>query len=902
MQTESTWHTLTIEEVARRIETDMRGGLSHAEARLRLDRDGPNELKRVAGRSPWRLLAEQFSGLLVIILIAAAVVSALLGDLKDAIAIAAIVLLNAALGFRQEYGAERAMAALRGLAAPTVRVRRGGNVREIPGPELVRGDVILIEAGNLIPADARLVECARLRVQESALTGESLPVAKRIEPLSDTGLAVGDRANMVHMGTLVTYGRGEAVVTATATATELGRIATLLESTEDEPSPLTVKIDALGHTLVKAALGLIAVVAILKLLRGDEWKLVFLTAISMAVAAVPEGLPAVVTIALSLGAKRMLGRRALIRRLPAVETLGSVTAICTDKTGTLTRNEMTVTVMRLPGREVDLTAAVADIDDAGRLCLGAAALCNDAVWNPDATSTPVGDPTETALVVAAAKAGVSKDRLAAALPRVAEVPFDSFRKRMATMHRRSERDAADPFIADFIKTCGSGAQNAGVVFCKGALDAVLASATRIRTGDVVEPLTDEWRKKLTEWNDKLAGDGIRVLGIAYRPLVGDAVSESPEAIERELIVLGLVGMLDPLREDVKAAVADCRGAGIRPIMITGDHPLMAGSIGRELGMNDGEGVLTGREVSGLSDEALREAVGRVSVFARVSPEDKLRIVDALQARGEIVAMTGDGVNDAPALKSADIGVAMGKAGTDVAREASDMVLLDDRYATIVAAIEEGRTIFDNIRRFVRFLLASNVGELLVMLLGPLFGLPLPLLPVQILWMNLVTDGLPALALGVEGAERDVMTRPPRRPSAPIVGMDMVVHIVWVGSLMAGLSLAVGLAGSRVGCPEWQTMLFTTMVLAQLFLALAERSEKETIVRKGLWGNGPLWAALAVTVVLQLAVVYVPCLQGFFRTTALTGAQLMQCTGYASLMLFVVESVKIVSSNLKLGGA
>ncbi len=861
-------------------------GLTGSEAAKLLSQHGPNVLTHAKGRSPWRIFFAQFASLLVALLAAAAVISFLLGDEKDAIAIAAIIILNGLLGFKQEFSAEKAMAALKKLAVPRVRVRRDGEVRDIDAAALVPGDVMLLEAGNVVPADGRLAVCAGLRVQEAALTGESESVEKSLNPVDDPNAAVGDRTDMVFMGTVITYGRAEAICSATGMNTELGRIATLLDETEEEPTPLTSKITHLGKVLVYVALGLIAVVAIMGMLRGDDPRTVFLTAVSMAVAAVPEGLPAVVTIALALGARRMLARQALIRNLPAVETLGSVTVVCTDKTGTLTRNQMTVTRLMCEGGAVDLSNEQERDALHSRVCLIAGALCNDAVVGDEV----VGDPTEVALVMAAADAGINKAELEKPLPRVGEAPFDSDRKRMATLHNIGA-DAPE-VISRLLDACGVESAKS-IAFVKGAAASVLEVSSHVYGADGAKPLDSDKREKLARCDSALAGEGIRVLGLAFRVFDQAGSDMGASELEQDLVFVGLVGMVDPLRDDVPDSVASVCEAGIRPVMITGDHPLMAAYIGRQLGIvneDAGKSVLSGVELASMSDQELQEAAKQSQVFARVSPEQKLKLVDALQADGEIVSMTGDGVNDAPALKSADIGVAMGITGSDVAKEAADMVLLDDRYATIVSAVKEGRVIFDNIRRFVRFILAANAGELLVMLVGPFLGLPLPLLPVQILWMNLVTDGLPALALGVEGPERDVMKRPPRRPDAPIIDLRMAIQIVWVGMLMAALSLFVGCRAW--GGDAWQTMIFTTMVFAQLFLAMAVRSSRYLLLQIGIFSNLPLLGAIVVTFLLQLAVLYIPVCADFFHTVPLTPLQLATCIGFAVLLGLAVEVEKM----------
>ncbi|NQT92135.1 MAG: cation-translocating P-type ATPase [Lentisphaerae bacterium] len=912
-------HLLNSEDTLRALGVNAEAGLDRAEVSSRIAKYGPNELTRGKQKSPWRILYEQFASILVVILLVAAVLSLFLGDVKDAAAILFIVILNALLGFKQEYGAEKAMEALQKLSVPKARVRRDGETLEIDAGELVPGDIVLLEAGNLVPADGRLFECASVRVEEAALTGESVPVEKSTDALPDGEASLADRKNMVYMGTIVAYGRCEMVVTATAMHTELGRVADLLESTEKEQSPLADKIHRLGKVLIGLAGVMIALVAVIGLIRGYDWRTVFLTAVSMAVAAVPEGLPAVVTIALALGAKRMFARQALIRRLPAVETLGSVTAICTDKTGTLTQNRMTVTTLELPDLSLSLPPPTpggtlpGDASPRAALCLAAAALCNDAVLKEEDSDTleAIGDPTEGALVIAAAATGMEKAALENMLPRVAEAPFDSDRKRMSTAHRLPGDGSPLPACLRAIEPARAREREAGtVVFTKGAASSVLEAATGVLKDDAVRPLTDDDRRALMARTESLAGDGVRVLAVAFRFLHGDPADITAENLETDLVYVGLIGMADPLREDVKPAVETCVAAGIRPIMITGDHPLMARSIGVQLGM-PGENVVTGVAFDSMNDEELKALAKETSLFARVSPEQKLRIVDALQADGEIVAMTGDGVNDAPAIKSSDIGVAMGLTGTDVAKAASDMVLLDDSYNTIVAAVREGRVIFDNIRRFIRYILASNTGELLVMLVAPLLGMPIPLLPVQILWMNLVTDGLPALALGVEKGEEDIMSRPPRNPQAPILDRPMVLQILWIGTLMAVLSLGVGYmewagqaepsaishsgheAHADVSAETWQTMLFTTMVMAQLFLAFAVRSARQSVFKIGLFSNRPLVAAFAGTLILQLMVIYVPLLQNFFKTTPLTAGQLGICMGVAVLIFVAVELAKFV---------
>lgn len=908
------YYQTPVEEVLANLETSPEMGLSPEEAERRLAAEGPNELEERGVKSPWQILWEQLTSIMVVILIIAAVVSLLLGDLVDSLVIFAIILINTLIGFRQEYKAEQAIAALKRLAVPTVKVRRGGHTREISSRDLVPGDILLLEAGNLVPADCRLIESVNLRIEEAALTGESVPVDKEAEFTASKELLLGDQKNMAFMGTTVTYGRGLAVVVETGMDTELGHIATMLQTTTQEQTPLQRRLNELSKGLAVAALGLVVLVFVLGILRGEELELMLLTAISMAVAAVPEGLPAVVTVALALGAQRMLNRRALVRKLPAVEGLGSVTVICSDKTGTLTENRMTVTVLDVAGHRVDL---IEEMERNGRyrfgspcrepddealqvlqehpallLLLAGGALANDAVLEcKDAEYEYIGDPTEGAFVIAAARAGLMKDTLESVFPRETEVPFDSDRKRMTTVHRFPGREAEIPpeyknvwdwggFIGEF----------PFVLFTKGAVDSLLQICNRVWVDDHVEPLDEHWRQRIVAANEGQAKSGMRVLGVATRS--SDAVPEKVDAdnLEKDFIFVGMVSMMDPARPEVKDAVRTCVTAGIRPVMITGDHPLTAKKIANELGISSNGTILTGQDLSVIQQEALETAVEKVSVFARVSPEHKLRIVEALQNRGQIVAMTGDGVNDAPALNKADIGVAMGITGTDVAKEAADIVLLDDNFATIVAAVEEGRRIYDNIRKFFKYTMTSNAGEIWVMLLAPFIGMPFPLLPLQILWINLVTDGLPGLALGVEPAEREVMRRPPYPPNENVFARGMARQIIWVGLLMGLVSLGTGFVYWSLDHPDWQTMVFTTLTLSQMGNALAIRSNRDSLFSIGLLSNKPMLQAVLLTLALQLLVIYTPFLQGIFNTTPLAPLDLA-ISLLASLVVFMGVEVE-----------
>ena len=876
----SQWHNVSLEEAVRGLASDIADGLSTEETAQRAEQYGPNALVAKPPKTVWRILWQQLSSTLVVILIVACVASALLGDLKDAAAILAIVILNAFLGVREEYRAEQAMAALKRLSAPVVKVRRGGHVVEVPAIGLVPGDIVLLEAGNLVPADGRLVESANLRIDEASLTGESEPVEKAARPVSEKDAALADRRNMAYMGTTVTYGRGALVISETGMRTQLGRIADLLQTVPEERTPLQARLDQLGRVLVVVALGIVAVIFVSGLMRGEDLRLMFLTAVSLAVAAVPEGLPAVVTVALALGSQRMLRRHALIRKLPAVETLGSVTVICSDKTGTLTQNRMTVEAVVLPDERFEIGGAEGfdslRKDPRASLLLAAAALCNDAVLESDVDGDGplkvVGDPTEGALVSAAAQGGLEKSHLEEVLPRVDEVPFDSRRKRMSTVHRLPGRQVLPAPLDELSWEERFPAGTTHLVAAKGAIDSVLEVSTRVWLRDGVAALDEGWRERIRQEHDELARNGMRVLALAVRGLnaaPADTKGSDTNEIEQDLDFLGLVGMIDPPRPEVHDAIETCKEAGLRALMITGDHPLTAAYIARELGLADSESpLLTGRDLDRLSADELSAAVGHVNVYARVSPEHKLNIVDALQGRGQVVAMTGDGVNDAPALKKADIGVAMGITGTDVSKEASDMVLQDDNFATIVAAIEEGRIIFDNIRKFIKYLLSCNSGELWVMLVGPIFGMPLPLLPVQILWMNLITDGFPALALGVEPAERDAMLRPPHPPGEGIFARGVGRDIVWLGLLMGVSCLALGYDYWRADREEWQTIVFTSLTFSQMFLALGIRSERDSLFSIGLLSNKPMLGAILLSSLLQLGIIYLPVGQELFETHAL----------------------------------
>jgi Ca2+-transporting ATPase len=857
------WHCSNAADVAGRLGTDTQLGLTAAEAARRLERYGQNEIPAAERRGVAAIVAAQFTDFLILLLIAAAVIAGLLGEGTDAIAIVVIVLLNAAVGASQEYRAERAIAALRRMAAPEANVVRDGSSLRVPAAALVPGDVVELEAGDVVPADLRLTETVELHADESALTGESLAVAKDPRTL-DEHAVLGDRSNMAYRSTAITRGKGSGLVVATGAQTEIGRIAALLSSAEQLRTPLQQRLAGFGRRLAIAALVICALIFVIGLLNGQPPLLMFLTAVSLAVAAVPEALPAIVTVSLAIGAKKLSRMQSLVRHLPAVETLGSVTFICTDKTGTLTENRMTLATVRAGGRDFDSVAAIDG--PAGRYIGQALALCNDV--------TPAGrssDPTESALFRAAADAGFDKRALLGAAPKVAELPFDEARKCMTTVHLSDEG-------------C--------VAFSKGAPEQILACCERaIDAGANAVPLD---LAAALEDARRLAGGGYRVLALARRELAdcSDIAAQPAESVETGMDFLGLVGLTDPLRPEVPGAVADCLAAGIAPVMITGDHPATARQIAAQLGLAAAESqTLTGPQLAAMEDSELADQVRRVRVYARVSPEQKIRIVKALQQAGEVVAMTGDGVNDAPALKQASIGVAMGRRGTDVAREAADLVLLDDNFATIVTAVHEGRRVYDNITKFIKYIVPSNFGEILVLFLAPLLGLPMPLLPIQILWINLVTDGLPGLAFSAEPAESNIMRRPPRSPSASLTAGGVWQHMLWMGLLIGALSLLTALWAPAGDTSHWQSMVFTTLVVAQLFQALGMRTDTDSLLKVGLLSNAYMFGAVALSFAVQLAVLYVPPLSAIFNTTPLPLGDLAICLGLGAIVLPAVELEK-----------
>ncbi|MCG3201006.1 MAG: Calcium-transporting ATPase [Gammaproteobacteria bacterium] len=835
-------------------------GLDAEEAQRRLAVHGPNRLAEGKRRSPLRMFVDQFADFMILVLIAAGVVAGLVGDPQDTIAIVVIVVLNAVIGFVQEFRAERAMAALKLLAAPAARVRRDGSQCVLPAEDLVPGDIVVLEAGGVVPADLRLVESMQLKVDEAALTGESVAAEKITAPLDEPDLPIGDRRCMAYKGTVVTYGHGSGIVVASGMATEIGRIAGLLSETEQVRTPLQKRLAEFGQRLALVVIAVCAIIFAVGLLRGEPPVVMFLTAISLAVAAIPEALPAVVTVSLAIGARNMVRKNALIRHLPAVETLGSVTYICSDKTGTLTENRMRVAEFAVDGVTVRERP-----QSVPPLMLRALALNNDArlAGNGEA----LGDPTEVALYAAAADAGIDGAAAARESPRLAEIPFDSGRALMTTVHREP---------------------GGLIAYTKGAPERLLERCSRHWMSSGPVPID---RKGLAGVADAMAARGLRVLGFAFRD-IDEQQASRPDDLESELCFIGFAGLIDPPRPEVEEAVRLCRSAGITPVMITGDHPATARAIALRLGIGENDGdVLTGRDVAATPEAELHKRVAAARVYARVAPEQKNRIVSALQRHGEFVAMTGDGVNDAPALKRADIGIAMGRIGTDVAREASDMVLLDDNFATIVAAVREGRRIFDNIRKFIRYAMTGNSAEVLTLFLAPFLFLPLPLLPIHILWINLVTDGLPGLALAVEPAERNVMMRPPRPPKESIFAGGMWQHMLWVGLLMAGVSLVAQAWAYHNGSAHWQSMVFTVLTLAQMGHVLAIRSERDSLFTLGLFSNTPLLGAVLLTFALQMAILYVPALQVVFKTAPLSVQELLICLALSSVVFASVEVEK-----------
>lgn len=888
------WHTLNSNEVINRLEVSREEGISNQEAESRLATYGLNELQEAPPTSLWTMIYEQFANFVVILLLVAAVISAFLGDWVEAAVIMGIVVLNAVLGVVQERRAEEALAALKKMASPDANVLREGHRRSIPSREVVPGDIVFLEAGNYVPADVRLLETVNLRIDEAALTGESVAVTKNAQLELEEDSALGDRKTMAFTGTMVTYGRGVGVVVSTGMSSEIGQIAKMLQSVEEEDTPLQRRLDRFGRTLGWVTLVISGVIFIEGMITGTAPLEMFIIAVSLAIAAVPEGLPAVVTITLALGMQEMIARNALIRRLSSVETLGSATIICSDKTGTLTQNQMTVTSIAVDGEFLDITGTGYSLDGKflrdevevnlaeeypGILtALWIGALNNDAILETDYDETGkkgirmVGDPTEGALLVAAAKAGALPAPLSQAYPRIEEIPFDSERKRMVTIHAIKHPAAED--VSPFYD---QKKQAWYVIAQKGAPDVVLERCTHYQNrDDSAVPLDDEQRRRILAANDRMTSQALRVLGVAYRVVKDLQYHKNGDldaTIEEELIFVGLLGMIDPARPEVLPALHTARRAGIRTAMITGDYPNTAKAIAREIGLlQEGHQVLTGRDLDELTREQLQESVNTTDVFARVSPEHKVRIVDAFRSNNHVVAMTGDGVNDAPSIKKADIGIAMGITGTDVAKETADMVLTDDNYASIVSAVEQGRVIYSNIRKFVYFLLSCNIAEIATIFLATMVGWKSPLSAIQLLWLNLITDGAPALALGLEKGDPDLMEQPPRDPEEPILNRFMLTGI----SIQTVAITAVTLGAYWIGLTRYPemaaTMAFVTLSFSELLRAFTARSERVPILLIGLFNNKVMNVAILSSLILLLVVVYVPFLQGIFDTVPLGWVQ------------------------------
>ena len=951
---EHEWHTLNPEQVLKHFEVQD-NGLTTEQADLRLKQYGPNQLREAPRPSFWQMLWEQLNNFVVILLIVASVISALLGDYVEAAAIMAIVVLNAILGIVQERRAEEALAALKKLAAPDAQVMRDGHRRSVPSYELVPGDIVFLEAGNFVPADIRLLEAINLRVEEASLTGESLPVQKNAASVLDQNIPLGDRKNTAFMGTVVSYGRGRGVVTSTGMRTQLGLIAKMLQNVDAEETPLQRRLDQLGKSLSIASLFLVAIVFVVALINytninglftgplnyfseyAGEITEVFIIAVSLAIAAVPEGLPAVVTISLALGMREMIKRHALIRKLASVETLGSATVICSDKTGTLTQNEMTVTRLWVDGQFIDITGigyapkgeflvdgspVLMTKYQAALTTLWLGVLNNDSYLEitgekeSQQTYRVVGDPTEGALLVAAAKAGATYMEVKQAYPRENEVPFDSDRKRMVTIH-----DVRSPDPNDLSPFYNENNKDWDVIAVKGAPDIVLDLCTQYQDiDDNPQPLDADTRKRIMSANEVMTQDALRVLGVAYRvekDVPDNAEDIKTDDLEKDLVFVGLIGMIDPSRAEVKTALEQARQAGIRTVMITGDFPNTARAIAEAIGLlQPDHKVATGADVDGMSDDVLRKEIKVTDVFARVSPEHKMRIVDALQANGEVVAMTGDGVNDAPAIKRSDIGVAMGITGTDVAKETADMVLTDDNYASIVAAVEQGRIIYSNIRKFVFFLLSSNIAEIMVIFLATLAGLPAPLTAIQLLWLNLVTDGAPALALGVEKGDPDIMEQKPRDKFEPIINRSMTIGMIiqtitqtsavllafgfgllWhleAGASLSGNPISYILGHNWVGVDVQtaETMAFVTLSLCELFRAYTVRSERASLLSIGIFSNLSMQYAVGLSILLLLLVINIPFLQPIFNTHFLSLREWSVVVGLALIPAFSEEVTKI----------
>lgn len=890
----------SVDEVVKYSETDLKIGLSAPEVKKRLDKVGLNRLEEKKGRTPWDMFVGQFKNVLVLILLIAALVSFILGEVSDAIVIAIILILNATLGVVQEYKAEKSLAALKKMVAPAALVIRDGRQTRIEAAQLVPGDIVLLESGDRIPADLRLYRVTNLKIQEAVLTGESVPVEKKSELIDKEDVSLGDRNNLAFMGTAVISGRGRGIVVATGMETEMGQIAGMLEEQKQEDTPLQKQLNQVGKKLGLIILIVVGLVVLLGYLRGIPFFEMFLTGISLAVAAVPEGLPAVVTVVLALGVQKMTKKHVIVRRLPAVETLGATTVICSDKTGTLTQNQMTVRKLVLPGKNIEVEGEgyqpigkfyqtgqeiQPQIDPDLSLLLKGAVLCNNAELqknNDNEQWEIIGDPTEGALVVTAAKAGYDKEKLEEDYPRVNEFPFDSDRKQMSTIHQTN------------------GGNH--IIFVKGAPDQVISYCKYYQKNGIIEEMGESIRNKVLSQNRELAQEALRVLAIAYRFVGKENLGEIKEIkdAEKELIFIGLMAMIDPPRKEAIESVKTCLRAGIHPIMITGDYSLTAKAIATEIGIyHSGDRIIAGDDLEKMSQSELEEAVENTTIFARVSPRHKRRIVRALQKKNQVVAMTGDGVNDAPALKESDIGVAMGIAGTDVTKEAAEMILTDDNFASIVGAVEEGRKIYENIKKFIHYLISCNLGEIIAIAGAILIGLPSPLIPIQILWVNLVTDGLPALALGLDPTEEDIMRRSPRDPNAGIFSGKMGFNIFSQGIFIGLITLVAFYLGvSFYSLEIARTMAFATLAFSQLSQSLNSRSEKYSIFKIGLFSNPHLTLAILISGCLQLLVILIVSLQVIFKTVFLTLDQWWVVIILSLSPILYVELLKLMKLTYK----
>ena len=872
------WYKKEISEIESELNVDLEVGLSSSEVKKRREEYGRNSLKEKKGKSIFTMFLSQFKDFMVIILLVAAIISGILGEWSDTVIILIVVMLNAVIGVVQENKAEKSLEALKSLSSPSAKVIRNGQTIEIKSEKLVPGDVMVLDAGDFVSADGVLVRSASLKIEESALTGESVPVDKNIDIPEGDDIPLGDRLNYVFTSSLVTNGRGKVIVTNTGMDTEIGKIADMLQNQEEMRTPLQEKLDQLGKMLGIGALAICAVIFIVGFIQGRDTLEMFLVAVSLAVAAIPEGLPAIVTIVLSLGVQRMIKKDAIIRKLPAVETLGTASVICSDKTGTLTQNKMTVTKLYTYGETEDINKV--DINNSDKnLALTIGLLSNDSlIEEVDGEKKEIGDPTEVALVVSAENLGLFKKEQEEKLKRVEEIPFDSDRKLMTTIHSEGDRFK---------------------FFTKGAVDMLLERCSKILVKGEIKPLTKDMKTEIKNVNEDMSKQALRVIALAYKEESEIPSKLNTETVENDLIFVGMEAMIDPPREEAKVAVSKCKAAGIRPVMITGDHKVTASAIASELGiLSPGDEAIEGSDVEKMTDEELSAKVENYSVYARVSPEHKVRIVSAWQSRGKVVAMTGDGVNDAPALKAANIGCAMGITGTDVSKQAADMILTDDNFSTIVSAVEEGRSIFDNIKKSINFLLSCNLGEIVALLTSILLGMPLPLLPIHILWVNLVTDSLPALALGVDPQEPGLMEREPRDPKKSIFADGLLVSIILQGLVIGVVTLVAFNLGNRTSVEDGRTMAFITLTLSQLMHTFNVRSEDESIFKIGLFTNKYLLGANLLSILLIAMLIIVPSLREIFKLTLIGTEYLLEVIGLSLMPIVLVEIKKLIKRKSK----